>query len=845
MLARYGAGTSGPPRQTEHSRQAGESTVEPERYDPQQVEPKWAAAWEEQALYRADENDTTRPRFYALDMFPYPSGDLHMGHLEAFSGGDVIARFKRRQGHNVLHPIGWDAFGLPAENAAIKRGVHPKTWTYRNIEAQRATFRRLGTSFDWSRTFNTCDPDYYRWTQWLFLRMHELGLAYRKASPVNWCPNDQTVLANEQVINGRCERCDAVVVKRQLAQWFFRITDYAQRLLDDMAGLEHRWSDKVLTMQRNWIGRSEGAHVDFEVEGTGERVRVFTTRPDTLFGATFFVLAPEHELAERLAAGSPHEGEFAEFRERVSRQSEIERLSTERDKEGVFLGAYAINPVNGERIPIWAADYVLTEYGTGAIMAVPAHDQRDFEFARKYGLPIRVVIQPEDEDLLDGDTLAEAWTGDGRLVNSESYDGLPWTEAKRRITEDLARRRLGEPAVNFRLRDWLVSRQRYWGCPIPIVHCPSCGEVRVPDEQLPVLLPDDVTDFLPKGRSPLAAVEWWVNVDCPTCGGPAKRETDTMDTFVDSSWYFLRYTGLDPDRPFDPERVAKWMPVDQYTGGIEHAILHLLYARFFTKVLYDMGLVGFTEPFLALLNQGMVVMQGAAMSKSRGNLVEPTQIIDEHGADVARLTMLFAGPFEDDVDWADVSPEGMGRWIQRVWRAVRGAVEDQPGEPDLELERLAHRTTRAVTDDLERFRFNTAISKLMVLSNGLADALRAGCGSAAQRRSAAERLASMLAPLAPFLAEELWRRALGHSESVHVAAWPAFDPELVRVERVTCVIQVDGKLRDRFEVPADTGEDQLRELALDSPKVRAAMGDRPIARIVVVPPKLVNVVTKR
>jgi leucyl-tRNA synthetase len=822
--------------------------VEPERYDPQQVEPKWAAAWEEHALYRADENDTTRPRFYALDMFPYPSGDLHMGHLEAFSGGDVIARFKRQRGHNVLHPIGWDAFGLPAENAAIKRGIHPKTWTYRNIEAQRATFRRLGTSFDWSRTFNTCDPDYYRWTQWLFLRMHERGLAYRKASPVNWCPNDQTVLANEQVINGRCERCDAVVVKRQLAQWFFKITDYAQRLLDDMAGLERHWSDKVLTMQRNWIGRSEGAHVDFRVDGTGERVRVFTTRPDTLFGATFFVLAPEHELAERLVAGTEREAAFRDFRDRVARQSEIERLSTERDKEGVFLGAHAINPVNGERIPIWAADYVLTEYGTGAIMAVPAHDQRDFEFARKYGLPIRVVIQPGESEgggALDGGTMTEAWAGDGYLVNSGPYDGLPWEEAKRLITEDLAERGLGEAAVNFRLRDWLVSRQRYWGCPIPIVHCPACGEVRVPDDQLPVVLPDDVTDFMPKGRSPLAAVESWVNVDCPTCGGPAKRETDTMDTFVDSSWYFLRYTGLDPGRPFDPERVAKWMPVDQYTGGIEHAILHLLYARFFTKVLYDMGLVGFTEPFKALLNQGMVVMQGAAMSKSRGNLVEPSRIIDEHGADVARLTMLFAGPFEDDVDWADVSPEGMGRWVQRVWRAVRGAVDDPPGDPDPELERLAHRTTQAVTDDLERFRFNTAISKLMVLSNGLADALRAGRGSAAERRDAAERLVLLLAPLAPFVTEELWRRTLGHPDSVHVTGWPGFDPELVRTERVTCVIQVDGRLRDRVEVAADAGEDQLRDLALASAKVRAAMGDRPIARIVVVPPKLVNVVTKR
>ncbi|HZD72042.1 MAG TPA: leucine--tRNA ligase [Actinomycetes bacterium] len=824
--------------------------MEPERYDPQQVEPKWAAAWEEQALYRADENDTTRPRFYALDMFPYPSGDLHMGHLEAFSGGDVIARLKRMQGYNVLHPIGWDSFGLPAENAAIQRGINPRTWTYRNIETQRATFRRLGISFDWSRAFNTSDPEYYRWTQWLFLRMHERGLAYRKASPVNWCPRDQTVLANEQVINGRCERCDSLVEKRELTQWFFRITAYAQRLLDDMAELAGRWSDKVLTMQRNWIGRSEGAHVDFALD-SGERVRVFTTRPDTLYGATFFVLAPEHELAERLVADTPLEATFRAFRERVGRQTEVERLSAERDKEGVFLGVHTVNPVNGERIPIWAADYVLTDYGTGAIMAVPAHDERDFEFARKYGLPVRVVIQPDEPAAgqgavpLDGDDLAGAWAGEGRMVNSGPYDGLPSAEGKARITADLAARGLGEAAVNYRLRDWLVSRQRYWGCPIPIVHCPACGEVPVPDDQLPVLLPADVADFKPKGRSPLATVESWVKVSCPACGGPAERETDTMDTFVDSSWYFLRYTGLDPWRPFDPERVAKWMPVDQYTGGIEHAILHLLYSRFFTKVLTDVGLIGFSEPFRAVLNQGMVIMRGAAMSKSRGNLVEPTQIIDEHGADVARLTMLFAGPFQDDVDWADVSPEGMGRWVQRVWRAVRAAAEEPGGPADPELMRLAHRTTQSVTDDLERFRFNTAISKLMVLSNGLADAIRAGTGTAAERRDVAERLVLMLAPLASFLTEELWRRVLGHSGSVHLAAWPGFDPELVRVERVTCVLQVDGRVRDRAEVPADAGEEQLREVALSSAKVRAAMGERAIARVVVVPPKLVNVVTSR
>jgi leucyl-tRNA synthetase len=820
-------------------------TVDADRYDPQQVEPKWAAAWEEQALYRADESDQDRPRFYALDMFPYPSGDLHMGHLEAFSGGDVIARLKRMQGHNVLHPIGWDAFGLPAENAAIRRGVHPKTWTYRNIETQRATFRRLGTSFDWSRAFNTCDPDYYRWTQWLFLRFYERGLAYRKASPVNWCPNDQTVLANEQVINGRCERCDALVEKRELTQWFFRITAYAQALLDDMEDLADRWSDKVLTMQRNWIGRSTGAHVDFTVDGSGETVRVFTTRPDTLYGATFFVLAPEHPLAERLVAGGEHEAAFRAFRERVGRETEVERLSTERDKEGVFLGAHVVNPVNGERLPVWAADYVLMEYGTGAIMAVPAHDQRDLEFARKYGLPVRVVVQPEGSPPLDGATLTEAMHHEGVLVNSGPYDGLPATdEGIPRITADLEARGLGGFAVNYRLRDWLLSRQRYWGCPIPVVHCPACGEVPVPDDQLPVLLPEDISDFKPKGRSPLATSEAFVNVDCPRCGGPARRETDTMDTFVDSSWYFLRYTGLDPERPFDPDRVARWMPVDQYTGGIEHAILHLLYARFFVKVLHDMGLVGFVEPFTAMLNQGMVVMHGAAMSKSRGNLVEPTAIIDQHGADVARLTMLFAGPFEDDVDWADVSPEGMARWLQRVWRTVHAAAGGQDGDSDLELRRLAHRTTAAVTDDLERFRFNTAISKLMVLSNGLAEAARAGRGTAAERRDAATRLVLLLAPLAPFVTEELWR-VLGHGDSVHASAWPGHDPELVRAERVTLVLQVDGKVRDRVEVAADATEEQLREAAMASDKARTALAGREVARVVVVPPKLVNLVTRR
>jgi len=750
------------------------------------------------------------------------------------------------RGDNVLHPIGWDAFGLPAENAAIQRGIHPAEWTYANIDTQRASFKRLGMSFDWSRQLNTCDPDYYRWTQWLFLKLHSQGLAYRKASPVNWCPTDQTVLANEQVIAGRCERCDSLVEKRELTQWFFRITAYADRLLDDMEQLRGTWSDKVLTMQTNWIGRSTGAHVDFEVEGTGEKVRVFTTRPDTLFGATFFVLAAEHPLAARLVAGTQHEAEYKAFRDRVTRETEIERLSTERDKEGVPLGVNVINPVNGERIPVWAADYVLMEYGTGAIMAVPAHDQRDFEFARKYGLRVRPVVRPADGEAADGDTMPEATTGkDGwAMVNSPGYDGLPVPEAIERITADLAARGQGEAAINYRLRDWLLSRQRYWGAPIPIIHCPDCGEVPVPEDQLPVLLPTDVTDFKPKGRSPLATSESFVNVECPSCGGPAKRETDTMDTFVDSSWYFLRFTGLTPERPFDRERVAEWMPINQYTGGIEHAILHLLYSRFVVKALHDAGEVPFTEPFSALLNQGMVVMNGAAMSKSRGNLVQPSEVVDEHGADVARLTMLFAGPFEDDVDWADVSPEGVARWLRRVWRAVNAAARGDAGGPrDEALARLAHRTTAEVTEDLERFKFNVAIAKLMTLTNALTEAQREG-RDGRDARDAAERLTLLLAPLAPFVTEDLWK-VLGGEGSVHRASWPSFDPDLVREERVTCVLQVDGKVRDRIEVPADATADAVRELALASDRVQTAIAGRAIVRVVTVPPKLVNVVTRR
>ncbi len=625
-----------------------------ETYDVHAVQEKWLPVWDAVAPFRSGRPDDARPKKYVLDMFPYPSGDLHMGHAEAYALGDVIARYWAQQGFNVLHPIGWDSFGLPAENAAIKNGLDPAGWTADNIAQQKASMRRYACSFDWDRVLHTSDPAYYRWNQWLFLQMFERGLAYRKDSAVNWCPNDQTVLANEQVVAGRCERCDAVVTKKKLTQWYLRITDYADRLLDDMAQLEGQWPEKVLLMQRNWIGRSTGAEVHFEVEGREEPVTVYTTRPDTLFGATFFVVAADSDLAAELASGTTAEADFAAYVDGIKQVSDIDRMATDRPKTGVFLQRHAVNPVNGERIPIYAADYVLADYGTGAIMAVPAHDQRDWEFATTFGLPIVTVVQPPAD--WDG----EAYPGDGPAVNSDFLDGLRKTEAIERVVAWLEERSLGTGAVNYRLRDWLISRQRYWGTPIPIIHCPSCGEVPVPLDQLPVVLPPtEGLDLTPKGTSPLGGAEDWVNVACPTCGGAARRDTDTMDTFVDSSWYFLRY--LDPsktDGPFDVAAAREWMPVDQYVGGVTHAILHLLYARFFTKVLHDMGMVDFTEPFTRLLNQGMVVMNGSAMSKSRGNLVRLTDELVVHGVDAVRLTMVFAGPPEDDIDWADVSPVG-------------------------------------------------------------------------------------------------------------------------------------------------------------------------------------------
>jgi leucyl-tRNA synthetase len=817
-----------------------------ERYDVHAVQDAWLPVWDELAPFRSGQPGDERPKKYVLDMFPYPSGDLHMGHAEAYAIGDVPARFWVQKGFDVLHPIGWDAFGLPAENAAIKRGVDPKGWTYENIETQKQSMRRYACSFDWDRVLNTCDPEYYRWNQWIFLRLVEKGLAYRRPSNVNWCPTDQTVLANEQVVGGLCERCDTPVTKKKLTQWYFRITDYADRLLDDMEQLEGQWPDKVLTMQRNWIGRSRGAEVEFAIDGRDERVTVYTTRPDTLFGATFFVVAADSDLAADLVSASSAEVQatFATYLDEVKAATEIERMSTERPKTGVFLEQYAVNPVNGERLPIYAADYVLSDYGTGAIMAVPAHDQRDLDFARAFDLPVRVVVATDAEDPA---VSGVATPGDGLLVNSGPLDGLDKTAAIATITERLERDGLGRAATNYRLRDWLISRQRYWGTPIPIIHCPTCGEVPVPDDQLPVLLPSaEGLDLTPKGTSPLGGADAWVNVACPTCGGAAKRDTDTMDTFVDSSWYFLRF--LSPNRddvPFDVEAAARWMPIDQYVGGVTHAILHLLYARFFTKVLHDLGMVPVTEPFARLLNQGMVQMDGSAMSKSRGNLVRLSDELDAHGVDAIRLTMVFAGPPEDDIDWAEVSPAGSAKFLARAWRLsgeVGSAVGADPSTGDLALRRITHRVVNECDIAVSSYRFNVAVARVMELVNAIRKAIDSGPGADDPAvREAVEAVAIVLSLFAPYTAEDMWAR-LGHAPTVARAGWPVVDPALLVDDTVTCVVQVAGKVRDRLEVVPGIGDDELRELALASDNVQRALDGRGIRTVVVRAPKLVNIV---
>jgi leucyl-tRNA synthetase len=838
---------------TEHTEQQAADRA---TYDVAVVQDRWRKIWDDLNPFQAAD-DGSRERRYALTMFPYPSGDLHMGHAEVMALHDVIARYWWQRGYDVMNPIGWDSFGLPAENAAIKLDEHPATYTYANIETQAESFRRYAVSFDWSRRLHTSDPEYYRWTQWLFLRFRERGLAYRRSSPVNWCPVDQTVLANEQVVGGMCERCGAEVTKRELTQWYFKVTDYAQRLLDDMEALKDTWPDRVLAMQRNWIGRSEGAHVDFDIEAAGDlparSVTVFTTRPDTLYGATFFVVAADAKLAGEVCAPEQREA-YEAYLEQVRKESDIDRLSTEREKTGVFLGRYAVNPVNGEGIPVWAADYVLADYGTGAVMAVPAHDQRDLDFAKAFDLPVRRVVAVSNAE--GGEDNPEetcvATTGDGVYVNSASdgfsLDGLTdKASGISRIVARLEEEGRGKGAVNFRLRDWLLSRQRFWGCPIPIIHCPSCGEVPVPDDQLPVVLPDlRGADLKPKGTSPLAAAEEWVNVDCPSCAGPAKRDSDTMDTFVDSSWYFLRYCSPDYTQgPFDVEAVRRWMPAEQYVGGVEHAILHLLYSRFFTKVLHDMGMVDFVEPFTALLNQGQVINQGKAMSKSLGNGVNLGDMIDEYGVDAVRLTLVFAGPPEDDIDWADVSPGGSLKFLQRAWR-LSGDVASAPGvsfaDGDVELRRATHRTLHEVEQLVESHRFNVVVARVMELVNVTRKAIDSGCGPADPAvREAVEAVAIILSLVAPYAAEEMWAR-LGHEPTVARSGWPAVDESLLVQESVTAVVQVQGKLRAKLEVSPDISEADLEAMALAEPVIQRSLEGKQVRKVIVRAPKLVNIV---
>jgi leucyl-tRNA synthetase len=827
---------------SEEKDEAGSDAV---GYDPLGVVDKWLPVWDDLRVF--EPADDGRPRTYVVDMFPYPSGDLHMGHAEAFSIGDAVARFARARGNDVLHPIGWDSFGLPAENAALSRNMDPRDWTYANIDVQAESFKRMGMSFDWRTRLHTSDPEYYRWTQWLFLRLYEKGLAYRKAAPVNWCPKDQTVLANEQVIQGKCERCGSEVTKKNLTQWFFKITEYADRLLADMADLEGVWPTPVLTMQRNWIGRSTGAHVDFRIVGRDEPVRVFTTRPDTLFGATFFVVAADSALADELCAPEQRAA-FDSYVEQVRRTKEIDRLAEGRQKTGVPLGRFAVNPVNGEEIPVFAADYVLADYGTGAIMAVPAHDQRDLDFARAFSLPVRIVVDTGGPDPAE---TGIATSGEGTIVNSGKYDGMAKSDAIPAIAADLAAAGNGEAAVTYRLRDWLLSRQRYWGCPIPIVHCPSCGEVEVPDDQLPVELPTSGYELRPEGgKSPLESATDWVQAKCPTCGGDAQRDTDTMDTFVDSSWYYLRYpSSTHTDVAFEPEATKRWLAVDEYIGGVEHAILHLLYSRFFTKALHDMGLLTFTEPFTRLTNQGQVIMNGSAMSKSKGNLVNLQEELAKYGPDAVRVTMLFAGPPEDDIDWADVSPTGAVKWLARVWRLCQdigsAGVGTDSATGDPELRAAVHKLISDATTQTESKRFNVTIARLMELTSLLRKAVDGGALDTPAKtvavREGAEALACMLSVFAPFTAEEIWS-LLGRDASVVFAGWPSFDEKLLVEDTVTCVVQVAGKVRDRLTVPVDITEDALREQALATEGVARALEGRGVRTVIVRAPKLVNVV---
>ena len=800
-----------------------------DQYDPGAVEAKWQRVWEDAKAFHVS-NDSTRPKSYVLEMLPYPSGTLHVGHLLVYTIGDVVTRFRARNGLYVLHPQGFDSFGLPAENAAIKEGVHPRVSTERNIEHITRSMRRAGWAYDWSRSLTTHDPSYYRWQQWQFLKFLERGLAYRKGAPVKWCPNDQTVLANEQVHDGRCERCGAEVESRLMEQWFFRITDYAQALLDDLETVD--WPDSIKARQRNWIGRSDGAEILFRIEELDEDLPVFTTRPDTLYGATFFVLAPEHELVARIDSE-----DVRAYVRRAGVKKTAERAQAI-EKTGVFTGLHAVNPVNDERLPVYVADYVLTDYGTGAIMAVPAHDQRDFDFAAAFGLPVRQVVRPPDGEVDESVAYVEHTEGEV-LVNSGEFDGLPAQEGGRGIVEKLEAESRGRLTVNYRLRDWGFSRQRYWGCPIPIVYCEECGIVPVPESELPVVLPE-IEDYKPKGVPPLEQAEEWVNVACPKCGGPAKRETETMDTFVDSAWYFLRYCDVANDEaPFARAPVDYWNPVDLYIGGVDHATMHMIYARFWVKVLNDFGMLGFREPFAQFFSNGWVTMGKVKMSKRAGNIVGPDQFIELYGADACRLNILFLGPANEDMEWTESSVEGMSRFVRRLWRVVNEVVEKAPAsEPgDGALARKAHWAIAKVTDDIgRRFAFNTAIAAVMELVNELS---REPAGP--ESRFAAETAVSLIQPYAPHVAEELWER-LGH-DRLWEAPWPVADPELLEVDTTEVVVQVNGKIRDRLHVSPDLGEDELVALARASERVREYLNGREPARTIVVPGKLVNFVT--
>lgn len=821
-----------------------------ERYDPHEIEKKWQKVWQENHSFKTELN-RQRPEYYVLEMFPYPSGNLHMGHVRNYSIGDVIARFKSMQGYTVLHPMGWDAFGMPAENAAIKHGIHPAKWTWENIANMRRQQQELGLSYDWDREVATCHPDYYKWTQWLFLLFYERGLAYKKKAAVNWCEECGTVLANEQVIDGHCWRCDSPVIKKELEQWFFKITDYADRLLADLSELKG-WPDRVKIMQDNWIGRSEGAEFSFDVPEIGERIPVYTTRHDTVFGVTYIVLAPEHPFVERLIEGKNTASEVRAFVDKVRTQSEIARTSSESEKEGIFTGAYAVNPLNGEQVPIWVANYVLFEYGTGAVMGVPAHDERDWMFATKYGLPKRLVIQPPAAELAI-ETMTGAYDGPGVMVNSGEFNGLDSEKGKTAIAQWLEKHNIGKRRINYRLRDWLVSRQRYWGAPIPVIYCDKCGVVPVPKDQLPVMLPENV-QFDAGVVSPLTTVDEFVNCTCPSCGGKARRETDTMDTFICSSWYYMRYT--DPHNttlPFDASKVNYWMPVDQYIGGIEHAILHLLYSRFFTKVLKDAGLVNVNEPFKNLLTQGMVIKDGSKMSKSKGNVVSPEDIINKYGADTARVFILFAAPPERDLEWSDQGVEGAFRFLGRVWRIVgqyaAKLTEEQQfdiaalSKEERELRRILHVTIKRVSDDIgNRFNFNTAISAIMELVNAMYAAQEIPLHPGVAREVVSDLL-KLLAPFAPHITEELWSQVIKDG-SVHKQVWPEYQVEAVQVDEIEIVVQINGKVREKIVVPADAGTKELETAAFEQERVKQLVEGKRVVKVICIPQKLVNIVVK-